>query len=546
LAVAWLATSTFGQRVSSTPRNAAAGPLPEILREFEKDWRAARLPDFSYAGYRAGTAEPAKVAGPVFKVEDFGAVADDGKDDIDAIQAAVDAAAKAGGGVVTFAKGQYDFDVGTQGRFVKIRASNIVIRGAGSGTGGEGGTVLFDHTFSDTPVPGQTWQANRIVSFFHAGPFTLTDRMDYTYGPDPDELKPVTSVDDASRNATELTVVDASGLKAGTTYLLAQLDPDDSLVRALTAPMQKIAQNHLGRGWKVQQLVTVERVDGKKVTLGAPVRWPLAQKYTPSLFPVETLREVGIEDLRLKTAWKGPFKHHANVEGNDGWNHVRFDLVENGWVRNVVHDGTTMAVMLASTKNCLVSDCAIEGPTGHNGFVVIGCATDNLYRDLDGGRAFHTFQFQGNPSGNVFLRVKGSEPSALDSHGGLAVTNLFDGASGLVYSGGGSDKNVPPRHAAGLVLWNWKLGQFNPYNRKQADTFARVNEVPGFIAVGVSAADGRAVNWQDAANKPQTKDVSGEGAYVESLGKPVGVASLYEWQKQRRTQPAAPPVRSRR
>ena len=45
----------------------------------------------------------------VFRPEDYGAVVNDGKDDRQAIKDAADAAGKAGGGVVEFASGQYDF-----------------------------------------------------------------------------------------------------------------------------------------------------------------------------------------------------------------------------------------------------------------------------------------------------------------------------------------------------------------------------------------------------------------------------------------------------
>ena len=45
---------------------------------------------------------------PVFKVDDYGAVADDHQDDLNAINAAIAAAFRAGGGVVEFGKGEYN------------------------------------------------------------------------------------------------------------------------------------------------------------------------------------------------------------------------------------------------------------------------------------------------------------------------------------------------------------------------------------------------------------------------------------------------------
>ena len=60
-------------------------------------------PLFSYA------ADEAELLIFTHAVQNFGAVADDGKDDSAAFQAALDAAHKEGGGIVYASKGQYDF-----------------------------------------------------------------------------------------------------------------------------------------------------------------------------------------------------------------------------------------------------------------------------------------------------------------------------------------------------------------------------------------------------------------------------------------------------
>jgi len=63
------------------------------------------LTDYSYAGYEHGEKAIPDVQGPVFKVTDYGAIADDLISDEDAIRKAVAAAEKAGGGVVLFPAG---------------------------------------------------------------------------------------------------------------------------------------------------------------------------------------------------------------------------------------------------------------------------------------------------------------------------------------------------------------------------------------------------------------------------------------------------------
>jgi hypothetical protein len=54
--------------------------LPDILTEGPTD-QAHFLPDFSYAGYGNAASDVPAARGTVVQVDEFGAVADDGKDD---------------------------------------------------------------------------------------------------------------------------------------------------------------------------------------------------------------------------------------------------------------------------------------------------------------------------------------------------------------------------------------------------------------------------------------------------------------------------------
>src|SRR4051812_38470477 len=63
------------------------------------------LPDFSFAGYHASVDPIPDMQGPIFDATKYGAIADDGKDDQDAIQKTIDAAEASGGGVVLLPAG---------------------------------------------------------------------------------------------------------------------------------------------------------------------------------------------------------------------------------------------------------------------------------------------------------------------------------------------------------------------------------------------------------------------------------------------------------
>ena len=92
------------------------------------------LTDYSYAGYEHGEKGIPDVQGPIFKVTDYGAKADDAVSDEDAIRKAVAAAENAGGGVVLFPSGKFLIWADrNKADVIRISKSGVVIRGAGCG-----------------------------------------------------------------------------------------------------------------------------------------------------------------------------------------------------------------------------------------------------------------------------------------------------------------------------------------------------------------------------------------------------------------------------
>ncbi|MBX2848461.1 MAG: glycoside hydrolase family 55 protein [Acidiferrobacterales bacterium] len=111
-----------------------ANATPTIL-DLATDGKV-RLPDFSYAGYKHGVEPIPLVKQKVINVADYGAVANDGRDDSKAILKALEKAhAIDGSVVVAFPQGQLIIS-----EILRIKRGNIVLRGVGSG---EGGTSLF-------------------------------------------------------------------------------------------------------------------------------------------------------------------------------------------------------------------------------------------------------------------------------------------------------------------------------------------------------------------------------------------------------------------
>jgi len=94
---------------------------------------AKLIQDFSYAGYQRGEAFIPTVTGPIFSVTSYGADPTGTTDSTIAIQNAINAAAAAGGGVVSLPAGEFRISPqGTNGHCLRISSSNIILRGAGT------------------------------------------------------------------------------------------------------------------------------------------------------------------------------------------------------------------------------------------------------------------------------------------------------------------------------------------------------------------------------------------------------------------------------
>ncbi len=512
--IAGLATAVFRDK----PR-ASLGRVQTklaILERFQREGATSPLYDYARAGYHYGD-EPGNGASlPVFRVEDFGALPDSGEETFDGIQAALDAAAAARGGVVLLPPGIFDLSVAEKRHPLRIRASNIILRGSGSGPDG---TVIVNHRYSDSPDPGKFWLA---------GQFPIVRADGDGVG------ERVARVLTGHRGSAVIEVADATGLQVGATYLFRVLENEQgTLARALTQGSCVPAANYRGAGTPlVTQLVTLTGIAGKAVTVEAPLHWTLRDEWEAELLAVAMLEEIGIEHIRFRTHWDGYFVHHRTVEDDNGWDHVGFSHLQHSWTRDLVHENATSAIGLADCKNCTVMDGRILGNPGHNGFCIGRTCTGNLHLRLACGRQMHAFNLAGTICGNAIVDCQMDEPAGVDFHGGLGLDNLIDALTGGVNVGGGSTNAVPPRHAHGLTLWNWSMGHYDPYLPwRRRERLATWQEHPGFIAIGVHGNDGHQVHY-DSPTGPAVDDVQTPACWVESNNQAVHPRSLYEWQRQ--------------
>ena len=127
---------------------------PEAAR-FDRD---KVVQDFSYAGYRRGEVPIPRIAGPVYDVTSAPYLADPSgeRDATAAIQAAINAAGEAGGGVVFLPAGTYRVSVASDANeALLIERPGVILRGAGTER-----TFLLNTTTvlrtPDRPSPSRT------------------------------------------------------------------------------------------------------------------------------------------------------------------------------------------------------------------------------------------------------------------------------------------------------------------------------------------------------------------------------------------------------
>lgn len=505
-----------------------------ILEEWEKDPASSSLVDFSYAGVYLNEQKPelAPKHYQRYNVLDYGAIPNDGKDDIDAIQRAVDAAGEAGGGLVFIPKGTFDFDVNTKKRFVHIRHSNITVLGSGEGNGY---TELHDHAPSDYPDPNKKWLGGLWPSFF----LVYQLAADSVFTPLSNQEYIRARLHATPKNGIVITMKEDLGIEAGKTYLLTMESEDNTLTKELIYPLEQAAKYWWSKEedykYKVRHLVRVIDKKGTNITLDAPLLWDLDERFAPKLWEVPIMIEnVAIGGLKMTTDWDEGFIHHKDAIHDGGWSHIRISYCENSWVQNTIHEHTTGAVSVSNSKNCSVWHARIKGNIGHNGFNISGFSTRNLLYNLHGGQAYHTFALSSHSSGNVYFNCYSEEPTGIDLHGGIGVHNLFDNIIGPQFRHGGSGNALPPATGNGVVFWNYRVGITEPYKGIIKNSIANFKEIPGFVMVGVQADKGQEIYLLDNEKKRIQHSYHGEWGQIEYWNETPKPSSLFRYQLEKR------------
>jgi hypothetical protein len=413
------------------------------------------LTDYSFAGYEHGEKGIPDVQGPVFKVTDYGAKADDAISDEDAIRKAVAEAEKAGGGVVLFSAGKFLIWADrNKADVIRISKSGVVIRGAGCG---KGGTVIraihSGYRMGPYAVPKGTKDADGKDDWSKIPYFFMFEGVE---GGKKEGGKSAAVTGVVKRGSFTVPVKSTEGfnvgqwvvLKAATpkldAELMAGLQPDPTWTRIIKD------------GSSISELHQVKEIQGESLILKEPVLVNLGADFEAKIFPVTLIEQVGVEDMALQGGWRGAFVHHRSALDDEGWDGIQFKGVANGWVRRCSFLNVNTGVYLRDSVACSILENRFAGNKGHYDVAIRSNCSFNMMGLTEETTAPQHGASTGNRSaGTVVWRWLMSKASTVDSHGNGPYATLIDRVDGGTMTRSGGPAPSFPNHLRWMVFWNF-------------------------------------------------------------------------------------------
>lgn len=398
-----------------------------------EDPQGRSLQDFSYAGYHRGEKELPERAGNTIDVTKAPYHADPKgvADSTLAIQAGLDAAAKAGGGIVFMPSGTYRIaPPAGQKVALRVEGNDTVLRGAGAGK-----TFLFNDTFDMRektvievkPPDAAYWYAeNQWLKFSLA-------TADFPMG------------------STTLPVAEPSIFQAGDAVIVRN-DMTDAFIASLGMTGKWTKQNTKNRG-----LVFFRRILGTDpaagtVTVDAPLRYGMRKDDGARVvkLPGKIIQEVGLEDFSLgmkQHAGEGWGEDDYGVAGTAAYDvhqshAIVFTAAENCWMRRVNswcppgNSPTTHVVSngvkFQKSRQITAQDCDWQHSQykggGGNGYLFTLQGSDCLIRDCRATAGRHNYDFGTTAAtGNVLHNCLAKDGRlGADFHMFFSVANLLD------------------------------------------------------------------------------------------------------------------------
>ena len=462
--------------------------LPAILQQ-KTITATTFLPDFSFAGYGNGIVDLPQATGTVVRVDDFGAVANDGKDDTRAVLDAIAHANTVTGPVVVrFGAGRYRLT-----GVVRIERSHIVLQGSGSG---EAGTTLYfprplnqvDKSSSLDELRQYIVQLDKrqvephlnLDEFFSeyswSGGFIWVQKpgtraASYLEEYDP-EIQKVVDVVSAARGSQAVSVSDGGKLNVGDVVQVQWINrdgPEAGIIKSLYGDSYKMAGSH---HWSfperplVRQTTRVLAISGNDVTLADPLLHDVSAAVPAQIAEWDHLEQVGIEDIHFEFPVSPYFGHHMER----GYNGIYLTSAFDSWVRDVRITNADSGILTYNSANVTLRNITSDGERNAHYAVHMGNVHNVLADNVTIlNPVLHSLTFNTQSTRCVYRDAQVFNTPTLDQHAGANHQNLYDNVTLHVTARASSAGPVipvfdgsgagywQPGHGGYSTTWNLRL-----------------------------------------------------------------------------------------
>ena len=484
------ATAVALGAATGTARAATAAQVPSLWREFTRTpYTHPQIPYIGGAGARRHPRRPL-----VLDVRRYGAVADGVTDSAPAINRAIAAAGRAGGGTVLIPSGTFRID-----DVIRVGHSGVVLRGAGSGRTklyatrnlteliGVYGSRYGGDKSSWSWAGGLIWLAptarwDSLVAAIRAKAWPFEGWT----GNKRDEWRQLTTVEPARQGAWTVTVADPSQLRPGELVLLRLSDDSGHTLlehmagggpgpEAYYWDDKTKLLSYVPYEWPVR----VAHVHGRKVTLERPLPLDLRPEWNPQLTThVQELTGSGVEGLTLEAVETPQQPHLLDL----GYNGVVLQCAYDCWVDDVTVRHVDNGFGLVAASACTLRRTTVAGRGSHHPYFCREGSHDNLVEDFTieqrtvpapANTQLHGINVEGLSSYNVWSRGD-MRMGTFDSHRGLPFANVRTDITVNNDGRHGGDANAGPLFGARFTHWNirvtngraglMKLDQLAPYS----------------------------------------------------------------------------------
>lgn len=399
--IIWLAITANAQtwRSAYYPSNWT----PPKTKNFYTD---AFLQDYSYAGYHRGEKNIPAPSGTIYNVtkSPYNADKTGNTDATAAIQAAINAAQTAGGGIVYLPTGTYKVSPGSNAFCLKIDKSNIIFKGDGIGK-----TFILNTDYK--------MNSKKIISVSGTASWTTI----------PTSKALLTK--DVMTPDTVLSVDNTSLFKVGDLVLIRNVIGDDWITEHKETAWLTYGSSL--RGQMYCRYITAIDATAKTITIDIPVRYALKTRDGSCVFKLNNMiSEVGLQDFSIgnvqhpgTTGWG---EEDYTVSTNSSYDCaasyvIVFNYVLNSWMKNISsykYSGNTTGTNILSngilvqySRSVTIDSCTMQyaqfGGGGGNGYAYRISANECLMKNSIAYYIRHGIVFSSMwSSGNVIHKCR--------------------------------------------------------------------------------------------------------------------------------------------